>query len=544
MNSLQSLIVLVLKLINNYLNKCTSRPPPPLSILFSMESPQAEHKDEKQQKPQTLLEKIRSFDSRLLAIIVTFGLLSVLALILTPIVLSGVNSRAARRPKHLDDDQHRISTPGTPGYRDPFDDTTRSNSYAPALNQSFSYNGQHRIRGINLGGWLVLEPFITPKLFEQKIDNHPIPALDEWQLCERLGADEAKRQLKEHYETFIVEEDFQKIAQMGFNHVRIPTGHWALQVFEGEPFVPHLSWQYLLRGVQWARKYGLRVMVELHTAPGSQNGWNHSGRSGTVGFLNGTLGDLNAERTTGLVSDMIQFFSKPEWSHVVPIFGVLNEPAMMSIPEAKVRKWYQDTYDSIHKLLGEQAAPLLTFHDGFIPLPRWRGFFGKTFEKTVLETHLYMIFDDDLVAMPRQTQVNFPCQAWKRDLNESNSLTGPTMVGEFSVATNDCGKYLNGMGLGARYDGTLEQEGPTPHPVCPTCTCKGVDDWRKFTDEYKQFLLEFMEKQMDAYEYGIGWFYWTYKTQDHINPHWDYLLAWEQGYAPKDVNAREHTCGK
>lgn len=151
-----------------------------------------------------------------------------------------------------------------------------------------------------------------------------------------------------------------------------------------------------------------------------------------------------------------------------------------------------------------------------------------------------MIFDNDLVSMPRHVQADFPCKVWKKDLNESSTLTVPTMVGEFSVATNDCGKYLNGVGLGARYDGTLEDI--VTQPVCPNCSCQGIDNWANFSPEYKRFLLEFMEKQMDAYESGIGWFYWTYKTEDHVNPHWDYLLAWEQGYAPKDVNVRQHTC--
>ena len=31
-------------------------------------------------------------------------------------------------------------------------------------------------------------------------------------------------------------------------------------------------WQYILKALQWARKYGLRVKVDLHTIPGSQNG--------------------------------------------------------------------------------------------------------------------------------------------------------------------------------------------------------------------------------------------------------------------------------
>jgi hypothetical protein len=33
------------------------------------------------------------------------------------------------------------------------------------------------------------------------------------------------------------------------------------------------SWsRYALRAFQWARKYGLRVDLDLHTIPGSQNG--------------------------------------------------------------------------------------------------------------------------------------------------------------------------------------------------------------------------------------------------------------------------------
>ncbi|KAI9356605.1 glycoside hydrolase superfamily, partial [Pilaira anomala] len=375
------------------------------------------------------------------------------------------------------------------------------------------------------------------KIFEQNVTIK-----DEYELCKHLGPEEAKRQLKEHYETFITEADFKKIAEMGFNHVRIPTGHWALQVTPEEPYVAFESWQYLIRGIQWARKYGLRVMVELHTAPGSQNGWNHSGKSGEIGFLNGTHGDENAQRTIEITTEMVRFFAKPEWANVVPLFGVLNEPAMMSIPEEKVKSWYQDSYNAIRKLLGAGNGPLLTYHDGFYPLETWAGFFDKQYERIMLETHLYMTFDQNLVSMPRELQAEFPCTTWRKNLKEAKINAGPTMVGEFSLATNDCGKYLNGVGLGSRYDGTLLQDGEPIPPVCPTCTCKGVDDWKTWTPEYKDFLLKFLENQMDSYEASVGWFYWTYKTEDHINPHWDYLLAWEQGFAPKNVNLRTNHC--
>ncbi|KAI9470800.1 MAG: glycoside hydrolase superfamily [Benjaminiella poitrasii] len=462
-------------------------------------------------------------------------------LLVLPLVIAGFKNRAdQRKAQEAATHNNTLPSPASPpDHRDSFDDTARPNTWTPPLNEKFRYNAEDRIRGINLGGWLVLEPFITPRIFEQADANGTDGVIDEWTLCEHLGPDEAKRQLEQHYKTFITEDDFKKIALMGFNHVRIPTGHWAVQVTPDEPFVPYISWHYLLKGVQWARKYGLRVMVELHTAPGSQNGWNHSGRQGLVGFLDGPQGEINAASTTKIINEIVQFFNRPEWSNVVTLIGVLNEPAMMKIPAERVKKWYQTTYEALRKTLSDSIGPILTYHDGFLPLKQWFGFFKDIYKSVVLETHLYLIFNNDLVAMPRHLQAEFPCNSWKKDLKEASTHAAPIMVGEFSLATNDCAKYLNGVGLGARYDGTLDDSGS---PVCANCTCEGVDDWTQFTEDYKGFLLQFLEKQMDAYESSIGWFFWTYKTENHVNPHWDYSLAWEQKFAPANVNSRTHFC--
>lgn len=55
---------------------------------------------------------------------------------------------------------------------------------------------------VNLGGWLVLEPFITPAIYEK----YP-GAVDEWTLHTLMAADTASgglQQLDDHYNTFIV----------------------------------------------------------------------------------------------------------------------------------------------------------------------------------------------------------------------------------------------------------------------------------------------------------------------------------------------------
>ncbi|KAI8340626.1 glycoside hydrolase superfamily [Chlamydoabsidia padenii] len=422
-----------------------------------------------------------------------------------------------------------------------FNNSGRVNAWTPALTESFDYGGKHKIHGVNLGGWLVIEPFITPGLFDQ---FHPSDkVVDEWTLCQKLGPDQAKRQLEHHYDTFITEQDFKKIAEMGLNHVRIPVGHWAVR--QDQPFVSHLSFKYLLRGIQWARKYGLRVMVELHTAPGSQNGWNHSGRMGSVGFLNGTHGDENAAATLEVVKELVTFFSKPEWAPVATLFGVLNEPAIYRLDKSRVQKWYQDSYDSLRN--GNNTTdngPWLTYHEGFLGLSSWNGFFNNNhYKRTILETHTYLIFDQGLVSMPRDEQAEFPCTGWMDDLKQASEDDGLTMVGEFSVATNDCGKYLNGVGLGTRYEGTLMVDGETLPAVCDGCSCGDSEQWQTFDDKYKRFLLNFVSRQMYAFESStVGWFFWTYKTENHVNPHWDYLLGYEQNWMPKDAGRRDISC--
>lgn len=123
------------------------------------------------------------------------------------------------------------------------------------------------VRGVNLGGWLVLEPFITPSLFDEVGDE----AVDEYTLTEVLGPEEAAARLSEHWSTFITEEDFSLIAQAGLSHVRIPVGYWAACPVEGEPYV-HGQLEYLDLAVTWARTHGLKVIVDLHTgmSPGEE----------------------------------------------------------------------------------------------------------------------------------------------------------------------------------------------------------------------------------------------------------------------------------
>lgn len=104
-------------------------------------------------------------------------------------------------------------------------------------------------------------------------------------------------------------------------HVRLPVGYWAFDVSGGEPFIQG-QLPYVQKALDWARVVGLKVIIDLHGAPGSQNGFDNSGqlkRSGPEWHLNPT----NVERTNAIVKTLAETFSGD--SDVVAAIAPLNE---------------------------------------------------------------------------------------------------------------------------------------------------------------------------------------------------------------------------
>ncbi|KAF9928682.1 hypothetical protein BGZ67_006827 [Mortierella alpina] len=365
-------------------------------------------------------------------------------------------------------------------------DTAKVNAYTPALNEPFDYQNRTIANGV----------------------------VDEWTLCQHLGLPAATALLDNHYNTWVTEDTFIRIRDLGLNHVRIPIGFWAMgKLVAGEPYVPNLSWKYLLRAIEWARKYGIRVIVELHAAPGSQNGWDHSGKVGAINWINGTNGAANAQRTLPYLQQLSTFFASPDHAHVNPIVGLLNEPIASLIGGDKVKAWYTQAF-AVARAAGGGAGkgPWALIHDGFLGASASADFLP--------ETHSCAMFDDSLKRMNRTVQLAFACQTWGSDLTTSTKVFGPTMVGEFTVAVKHCTTYLNGIGA------------PPQSPNVSYCQ----NDTSTFDAAYKTFLGNFFNAQVDAFEQGAGWFFWNFKTESM--PLWSYFDGVDNGWIPKDANNR------
>mgnify|MGYP000786302677 FL=1 len=171
-----------------------------------------------------------------------------------------------------------------------------------------------KIHGVNLGNWLVLEKWMHPALFEG------VAAEDETDLCRLLPRDELLARLKKHRDTYITLGDFKWIKAHGLDTVRIPVPHF---IFGDDstfcdPYVPCI--EYLDKAFDWAEETGLKILIDLHTAPDSQNGFDNGGICGVCKFWQKPENEARVIKVLGMLS--ARYADRPA------LFGVqiLNEP--------------------------------------------------------------------------------------------------------------------------------------------------------------------------------------------------------------------------
>ncbi|RKP23897.1 glycoside hydrolase superfamily, partial [Syncephalis pseudoplumigaleata] len=228
---------------------------------------------------------------------------------------------------------------------------------------------------------------ITPSLFEQ-FESGPLASQteDEWTFCEKLGRKEAERQLKHHWKTWVTKADFRRLADAGINHVRIPVGYWAVEKHRHEPWVQG-QLEYLARAIRWADHYDIQVIIDLHGVPGSQNGFDNSGKKGAATW---TSQLDNVHRSVRALRRLARTFSADEYDNVVGI-ELVNEPAHWSLDMNVVRKYYEESIDMLREHMADEQSIVVA--DAFLPIHQWNDFMAKhRDDNLILDTHHYQVF--------------------------------------------------------------------------------------------------------------------------------------------------------
>ena len=125
------------------------------------------------------------------------------------------------------------------------------------------------ILGTNLGNWL------NPEGYMFGFDKTNSPWKINQMICELIGPDEAADFWKSFKDNYITEKDIEFIASTGANTIRLPF-HYKL--FTDEDYMGLTSNQdgfaRMDSVVKWCRNNNLRLILDMHDAPGGQTGDN------------------------------------------------------------------------------------------------------------------------------------------------------------------------------------------------------------------------------------------------------------------------------
>ena len=235
--------------------------------------------------------------------------------------------------------------------------------------------------------------YITPSIFE------PLPAsvVDEYTLGQQVS--NAADILQSHWESWVTLGDFQRIAAAGFNSVRIPIGYWAYQKADGEPYVQGAA-PYMDSAIGWARQTGLKVWIDLHGAPLSQNGFDNSGhRIDTPGWGQGD----SVAVTLSVLQQIADKYATTDYQDVVVAIELLNEPNTSDgINLDQLKQFYRDGYGNVRQVSGNSNTAVV-LQDGFQPASSYDGVLTPSPDNAnnvILDHHEYQCFTDEQVALP------------------------------------------------------------------------------------------------------------------------------------------------
>lgn len=375
------------------------------------------------------------------------------------------------------------------------------------------------IKGVNLGNWLVLEKWMSPSLFEGTT------AEDEYYLPRQLTKEVYETRIRIHRSEYITERDFAIIRSWGMNAVRIPVPYFLFG--DCPPFVGCV--EELDKAFRWSGKYGLQVLIDLHTVPGSQNGFDNGGLSGvcrwagqpeSVEFTLQVLEKLSARYGNRTELLGIQIVNEPNTESSWDLFRISERYHPVDEELAKgsgpvsfefLRSFYVEAYRRMRKFLPVEKA--IVFHDGF-DIYRWKDFMREEeFQNVILDTHQYLMMAEmDGCEQTVEGYTSYIREHYEKAVEEMQQYF-PVICGEWCLFNSlGCGCDTKGgqsvlNGIGGRQEEAFSQE------------------------EKREIYLAAAKAQLRAWEKGSGYFYWNYKLlTDTVNePGWIGWDAWDLG---------------
>jgi len=328
-------------------------------------------------------------------------------------------------------------------------------------------------------------------------------AEDEYYLPRQLTKEVYEARILTHRSEYITERDFVTIRAMGMEAVRIPVPYFIFG--DREPFIG--CTKELDKAFNWAERYGLQILIDLHTAPMGQNGFDNGGICGVckwskypeeVEFVLSVLERLAERYGTRKGLWGIEVLNEPiterAWKMMdVPISYPAEDREMAEGSEPNtlefLKEFYCRAYDRIREYMPKEKYVVI--HDAF-ELLAWKDFMQEEkYENVVLDTHQYLMFAEaEGCEKSLEAYQDYIREHYAKNIEEMQKYF-PVICGEWCLFNSlACGcdtkggqSVLNGV------------EGNTQEQLN--------------AEEKKAIYRTVAEAQMEAWNKGSGYFYGT-----------------------------------
>ena len=242
------------------------------------------------------------------------------------------------------------------------------------------------LRGTNFGGWGIMEDWFCP------FTNPAGEELAYNALVSRFGVEKTHALFKWYRSNWITEVDYQNVAALGMNVIRLPiwyrnfqsddNGTW-YRTADGE-----IDFTELDQVISMCEKYGLYLIIDLHGLPGYQNDYDHCGRSKSMSLFDDTVA---AARHREVVIDFWTALARHcAGNPTIAMYDLMNEPLGTNITiNSAMQQAFWDLSNEIYKAIravdGEHIISMEAIWDpSAIPSP---AVYGWT--NIVYQEHLY-----------------------------------------------------------------------------------------------------------------------------------------------------------
>lgn len=280
------------------------------------------------------------------------------------------------------------------------------------------------LRGVNLGGYLLIERWMTG------LGDADQPTIeDDWTLrsvlAGRFGAARTAQLLAAYQDAYLQPADFDRLLVLGVNFVRLPifyrnlqddAGNW-LRDSQGDIDFGKIDWV-----VQQCAARGLYVLLDLHGAPGGQSAEATTGRIGfNKLFESSPAGETYRARTVELWRELARRYRDNPW---VLGYDLLNEPFGTPSNEA-LWTLYDRLYQAVRAVDSRHLIVLEGTGDwDTLPIPASRGW-----QNVLYQFHYYLFGADEDAA------AHIAFLDGKVALGQANQplYNVPVLIGEFTA---------------------------------------------------------------------------------------------------------------